>query len=104
MTLRRRYVCFEGTTTPDIDERGWTNRGSLERASVVTPLSHDDDGILAMKQGKSRLPDTRGDDAPAVPALDPPHQGMDAEATRRGILRHLEFTLGEFPHHVLRGR
>jgi hypothetical protein len=26
-----------------------------------------------------------------------PHEGMDAESLKTGILRHLEFTLGELP-------
>src|SRR5215813_15676960 len=29
-----------------------------------------------------------------------PRQGMDAQSLRAGILRHLEFTLGELPDHV----
>ena len=29
-----------------------------------------------------------------------PHEGMDAESLKVGILRHLEFTLGELPRHV----
>lgn len=29
-----------------------------------------------------------------------PHEGMDADSLKTGILRHLEFTLGELPRHV----
>ena len=37
----------------------------------------------------------------AVPEpLPPPREGMDAESLETGILRHLEFTLGELPRHV----
>jgi glycogen phosphorylase len=53
-----------------------------------------------MKRAMTNIPASAPTAGPVPEPLPSLREGMDAESLKAGILRHLEFTLGELPRHV----